>query len=45
MRYLHVEVVMSGEVGVEDELLHQVIGGVEQDVLEKGQDNESHRMK
>ena len=32
-RPLHVEVVMSWEVGVEDKLLHQVTGGVKEDVL------------
>lgn len=34
LRYSHVKVVMSWEVGVEDKLLDQVTCGVKQDVLE-----------
>lgn len=34
-RYLHIEVVMSGIVGMQDKLLNQVTCRVKQDILEK----------
>lgn len=43
--YLHVEVVVSWVVGVQDKLLHQVTCGVKQDVLEnRNREFQVHRV-